>query len=63
MHKPGANVLSLALPLVGALSRRIGRRRRFEGRVEKLSDHLLKDLGLSPSDLVIRRLQAPKRGR
>lgn len=61
MHKPGAHVLSLALPLVGALSRRIGRRSRGAGRAEKLSDHLLKDIGLSRSELLIRRLERPSR--
>ncbi|QIG47161.1 DUF1127 domain-containing protein [Nordella sp. HKS 07] len=62
MHKPGAHVLSRALPLVGALSRRLGRRSRCAGRAEKLSDHLLKDIGLSRSELLIRRLEGPGRG-
>lgn len=63
MHKPGAPILSLASPLVGALSRRIGRRMRVAERAEKLSDHLLKDIGLSHSELLVRSLQGPGRGR
>ena len=55
------HVLSLALPLVGALSRRLGRRSRCAGRAEKLSDHLLKDIGLSRSELLIRRLEGSGR--